>query len=310
MQKKKPISAPLLLGKYALPFATLEFPRPVRRTNIFFAISGFIFTIIALGLLQFFPFLSFTNFTGIYFLLVTYAAYSGGGIAGIGSSILIILYAIYTLSVTRGGIGNFYPMDVSRIAILGASFIVIATVISLLKSRTKTLVVEQQAREEAEATANLIAQLQAVTDIALRQLTLPQLLHTVTRRIRQLLSVDTAIILLKDKKRNILIPMSSRGIEDGIKTKIHVPVGKGFAGRIAAERRPLALEAVKKSDVVDPFIVKRGVQSLLGVPLLVGGKVIGVLHVGTVTKRHFSRQDMQLLQLVADRIALAIDRAE
>src|SRR5262249_7487058 len=44
-------------------------------------------------------------------------------------------------------------------------------------------------------------------------------------------------------------------------------------------------------------------------PLLVGDDVIGVLHVGTLTQRFFTKDDSELLQLVADRVALAIERA-
>ena len=45
---------------------------------------------------------------------------------------------------------------------------------------------------------------------------------------------------------------------------------------------------------------------MLGVPLIVDGKVTGVLHVGTLNLRRFTDQDVELLQLVADRIALAV----
>jgi signal transduction histidine kinase len=48
---------------------------------------------------------------------------------------------------------------------------------------------------------------------------------------------------------------------------------------------------------------------MLGVPLLIQGDVIGVLHVGTLTPRRFTRDDTQLLQMVADRAALGIERA-
>jgi len=42
------------------------------------------------------------------------------------------------------------------------------------------------------------------------------------------------------------------------------------------------------------------------VPLLVGGRVIGVLHVGSLSGRPFEQQDVELLQLAADRAALAV----
>jgi signal transduction histidine kinase/CheY-like chemotaxis protein len=48
---------------------------------------------------------------------------------------------------------------------------------------------------------------------------------------------------------------------------------------------------------------------LLGVPLLVEGRVIGVIHTGKFTRYEFTDDDTRLLQLVADRIALAIDNA-
>ena len=53
----------------------------------------------------------------------------------------------------------------------------------------------------------------------------------------------------------------------------------------------------------------KGVRSLLGVPLLVEGAVLGVLHVGTVTPREFTNADAALLQLAAAQAAPAIDRA-
>ena len=44
-------------------------------------------------------------------------------------------------------------------------------------------------------------------------------------------------------------------------------------------------------------------------PLLIEGRVIGVLHVGTLTPREFTEDDRDLLQLAADRAALAIEHA-
>jgi len=51
-------------------------------------------------------------------------------------------------------------------------------------------------------------------------------------------------------------------------------------------------------------------KSMLGVPLLVGGDAIGVLHVGALAHRVFTDEDVELLQLVAQRVAIAIERAQ
>jgi serine phosphatase RsbU (regulator of sigma subunit) len=58
--------------------------------------------------------------------------------------------------------------------------------------------------------------------------------------------------------------------------------------------------------VLNPILLDKGIQSLVGVPLLVHGAVIGVLHVGTVRNRIFTADDAALLQLAADRAALAV----
>ncbi len=53
----------------------------------------------------------------------------------------------------------------------------------------------------------------------------------------------------------------------------------------------------------------KNLSSLVGAPLIAKGKVIGVIHADTIAPRHFSDEDLRLLELVADRIALAIDHA-
>src|SRR5439155_967665 len=63
------------------------------------------------------------------------------------------------------------------------------------------------------------------------------------------------------------------------------------------------------ADIVNPILRQKGIRSLLGVPLVVGGRVIGVLHVGTLHPRIFTAADTELLQLAGDRAAMAIDNA-
>ena len=74
--------------------------------------------------------------------------------------------------------------------------------------------------------------------------------------------------------------------------------------RPAASRFRIA--DVATADIANPILRERGLKSLLGVPLLVEGTVIGVLHVGTLKPRDFSDDDVQVLQLAGDRAALAI----
>jgi serine phosphatase RsbU (regulator of sigma subunit) len=58
--------------------------------------------------------------------------------------------------------------------------------------------------------------------------------------------------------------------------------------------------------VLNPILLAKGIQSMMGVPMVAGGRVTGVLHVGSLTPRRFTRADVELLQLAADRAAAAV----
>jgi serine phosphatase RsbU (regulator of sigma subunit) len=58
--------------------------------------------------------------------------------------------------------------------------------------------------------------------------------------------------------------------------------------------------------VLNPILLQKGIRSLAGVPLLAQGAVIGVLHVGTLQNRVFTADEAALLQLAADRAAMAV----
>jgi serine phosphatase RsbU (regulator of sigma subunit)/anti-sigma regulatory factor (Ser/Thr protein kinase) len=152
-----------------------------------------------------------------------------------------------------------------------------------------------------------LRRIEAVTDTALAHLGVEELLVELLDRVRDLLAVDTAAVLLLDPSAQFLVATAARGIEEEVRQGVRIPIGKGFAGRIAALKQPVYLDHVDHSNVLNPILREKGISSLLGVPLVAGGEVIGVLHVGTLTPRHFTAEDTELLQLVADRIALATE---
>lgn len=157
--------------------------------------------------------------------------------------------------------------------------------------------------------AQRLRHVQLVTDAALAHLRLDDLLAALLERTRALLEVDTVAILLLDVASGELVARAAVGIEEEVEQGVRIPLGAGFAGRIAAERQPLFLPDVDHADVVNPLLREKGIKSLLGVPLLAHGDVLGVLHVGTLAPRDFTPDETELLQMVAERAALAIERA-
>ncbi len=148
--------------------------------------------------------------------------------------------------------------------------------------------------------------IRSVTDAALSYLGADDLLTELLARVKEILDADTVAVLLLDSSGRQLIATAASGLEEEVRQGVRIPVGQGFAGRIAAGRRPVILDHVDHGNVLNPILLDKGIQSLVGVPLLVHGAVIGVLHVGTVHDRVFTADDAALLQLAADRAALAV----
>jgi signal transduction histidine kinase len=169
-----------------------------------------------------------------------------------------------------------------------------------------------RARTKAEARpapeGRRIVKLEAITETALSHLELDVLLEELLDRIRGILGVETASILLLEDG-DVLVPTASKGFEEEVGVGIEIPIGRGFAGRVGATRQPVLLEELDEIQVVNPLLHEKGLRSLLGVPLLHRGTLIGVFHVGTTTRRRFTPDDVVTVQLVADRVAMAIEQS-
>ncbi|MCC6174013.1 MAG: GAF domain-containing protein [Chloroflexi bacterium] len=181
-------------------------------------------------------------------------------------------------------------------------FTLVALVISSLSASLR------KARRRAEAATEELRALQAITDTTLAHLGLSDLLEELLVRIRRALAADAGRILLLSEDGRELVLRASIGA-DHESGDVRIPLGTGIAGRVARQREPLMVDDVLRDEGADYPLLARGVRSLVAAPMIVEGRLIGVIGVGTAGYHRFSRADSRLLQLVADRLAVAIDRA-
>ncbi|HEX8074467.1 MAG TPA: GAF domain-containing SpoIIE family protein phosphatase [Thermoleophilaceae bacterium] len=167
---------------------------------------------------------------------------------------------------------------------------------------------ERAARLEADRATESLRRLQTVTDVALNHLQLDDLLDELLARVTEVLGVDAALFLQRERD-DMLVPRATKGLEGALELGLRIPMGAGFAGRVAAARRPLVLEDISETESVNPFLLERGVRALMGAPLIAEGQIVGVLHVASFSERQFTEEEERLLGLVADRAALAIEHA-
>lgn len=176
------------------------------------------------------------------------------------------------------------------------------------------------------ATNAQLAGIQRVTDAALGALALDDLLEELMTRVREVLRVDSACVMLITRDGSHLELCKCVGVTQEIIDRVKVPVGEGVEGAIAAEARAANLADIGKANVYDP-VVRLNFASMLGAPLVVqdraaplhtgshvvdrlqGARVIGVVSVLSVEPRVFTTGEEELLALVAERAASAIERA-
>jgi sigma-B regulation protein RsbU (phosphoserine phosphatase) len=132
------------------------------------------------------------------------------------------------------------------------------------------------------------------------------LLNDVLERVTRVLRADTAAVLLVDASGSEVVARAARGIEEEVRQGVRVRLGTGFAGRVAAERRPVVVDDVGPHSVANPILWRKGVKTMLGVPLLADDQVVGVLHVGSLRPRRWEDRDIEILTLIADRLGAGI----
>jgi len=161
----------------------------------------------------------------------------------------------------------------------------------------------------AQEAMKRLSSIEQVTDVTLAKLNLEDMLTELLDRLRAVLDADAALAHLVTEDGTTLMRRAWIGVGgDPPKPVIPIPVGAGFSGRIAASGKPMIVPDIHSGSIrhVGPIAE---FTSLLGVPLIVEGKTIGVLSVLTRKSHEFTESDQSLIQIVADRVAFVVDRA-
>jgi GAF domain-containing protein len=89
-----------------------------------------------------------------------------------------------------------------------------------------------------------LRRIEAVTDASLSKLDVEALFDELLDRTRELLGVDTAVVLLHDAHSRRLVATAAKGLEQEVRQGVGVYVGYGFAERVAREVAPVIVEDV------------------------------------------------------------------
>src|SRR6185369_11074370 len=97
---------------------------------------------------------------------------------------------------------------------------------------------------------NRLQQLEAILGAPAAHLGLAEVLVETLQRLREVMAVDTATVLRYQSSGRQLVAFAAAGIEEEVHQGVRVPVGSGFAGRVALERKPVVIDHVDETTVV------------------------------------------------------------
>ena len=139
---------------------------------------------------------------------------------------------------------------------------------------------------------------------------LEELLRGLLHRLQGMLRTDMATVLLlrPSEERPSVQAVHGFGHDQTIDQLFGSPAGQGIARRAAATRSPVVLPDLTREEPESPF-VRAGLRSVVATPLILQGRVVGVLQLASRRLRGFEEDEVRLLEIVGDRVAAAIERA-
>ena len=149
-----------------------------------------------------------------------------------------------------------------------------------------------------------------IVDIAAACRELPQGKNGLTKVLQLIQGIvifDAATLYLLHCERGRLEEVAGLGGRVELLSFLSVGAGRGLSGWTAHNRKPLLLSERSSISSFDP---DSEYATFLSLPLLAGEELIGVLNLGSGEARAFTDDDVKLLTIVADQLALSIERAD
>ena len=141
---------------------------------------------------------------------------------------------------------------------------------------------------------------------------LDEILNLIVVVTAEMLNSKICSIMLLDEKGEELVIKATQSLSEDYKKKPNLKVNASMMGEVVRTKEPLKVQDVRE----DPryfyrdLAVKEHLTSMVAVPMIVKEKAIGVINVYTKEPHHFSGEEVDVLQMVANQAAVAVENTK
>ncbi|NTV30204.1 MAG: GAF domain-containing protein [Candidatus Omnitrophica bacterium] len=128
----------------------------------------------------------------------------------------------------------------------------------------------------------------------------------------EMLNSKICSIMLLDQKGTELVIKATQSLSEDYKKKPNLKVDSSMTGEVIKTRKPLVVGDVRheKRYFYRDMAVKEGLSSMLAVPMIVKDVAVGVINIYTKAPHVFTRQEVDVLQMVANQAAVAVENTK
>ena len=136
-----------------------------------------------------------------------------------------------------------------------------------------------------------------------------EILHLIVTMTAKVMDSKICSVMLLDEKKEELVIAATQSLSNEYVNKPNLKVGQSISGRVVLEKRPLkVLDVTKEPGYMFPDVArKEGFVSLLSVPMMIKDQVVGVINSYTTREHTFTKEEIDILQAVANQAAVAIE---
>ncbi|NDJ52557.1 MAG: GAF domain-containing protein [Chloroflexi bacterium] len=291
-------------GQILLPVIALVL---IRGGRMELARYGYVLAVGVVTIVMFYPYVSTSEMTLLFFLPVTFAAlllpplWTSGIALVMTTSFLVIRFVQLSAAGARVEVA-----EVSRISLVLVFSAALITAFLIVAAQTL-----QRITRSADRSSRQIEAAAVISDTAATAPNLNALLNVVVERIREAYGFYHSQVFLIDRDAQLARLVASTGrAGEALLARAHaLAVGsQSVIGRCTASGEYVAVNDTRRSKThrVNPLLPDTRAE--LALPLIIGNEVIGALDVQSTRPNVFQAEDVQSLQIMANQLATTIEK--